>query len=174
MFQLRSITTIAALAGAAVLFACDSSERMSAPKSPSAGSGEQALVDHSNTQDFPYERTFEHPCRSGETITLHGTSHVITHAVMDGSGGIHLDNHFISDATGIGVPSMDEYTGKADNRDQQELLNITTVVNEDERVQVHGPNPGDNFFFHTMYHVTVNAMGVPTATVDKYDVHCNN
>ena len=155
----------------AALAACSATDDVTAPMAPSSKPTTAALVDQSTTQDFPYSWTGPNPC-NGDVLTLTGTSHIITHATLNGNGA-HIDEHFMSDGTGQGAPpSFKEYSGSADDRYQSNMLTITTVLNEDHRMLVRGPTRADDFFFHTVYHITVNANGVPTATVDKYDARC--
>ena len=38
--------------------------------------------------------------------------------------------------------------------------------------RIIGQGPGNNFLVHETFHVTINANGVVTATVDNFSVEC--
>ena len=179
-------TTLASSAVAILLLgACDSGSSITGTAVGAEVRPNAALVSQTNEQDFPYNWTGRNPCNQTELVTLNGTSHVVMHSSFDMTGGLHLNSHFISEATGFGVgvdeqdeplegSPVKEYQARADDRYMNQVPGLTAVWKETHRMQVRGPTRADDFFVHFVLQVTFNAKGVPTATVDKMDVRCNS
>ena len=172
---MKSTSALAALLAAASLAACDSASRISEPEqtpvAPSAAPRRAALVDQTNEQNFPYTWEGVNPC-NGDPLVLKGTSHVIMHSSFDATGGLHLNSHFISEGTGVGV-SMKEYQGRADDRYANQVPLPSAVVQESHRMRVTGPQRTDDFFVHFVFHITFNGKGMPTAEFTKVETRCN-
>jgi hypothetical protein len=113
------------------------------------------------------------PCNPADVINLNGNIHVTIRTTDDGSGGYHVGNHLNSHLSGRSITTGTRYRS-------QEV--------RDEDWNAHPPFPAehthtydfdinsstgvDNFVLHMTMHETVNANGVPTATVDNYRAEC--
>jgi hypothetical protein len=113
------------------------------------------------------------PCAS-DLVELTGNLHIVTTVVMDASGGVHVSTLFNpQDVSGIGVPSGAMYRGTGETRFDFQTsgpppFNFTFVNN----FKIIGQGPDNNLLIHENVHITVNADGTTTATVDNFSFSC--
>ena len=117
------------------------------------------------------------PCANGgagEFVVLSGDLHVLSTVTNDGAGGFHVGGHFQPmGITGTGLITGDKYqaTGvtRYDFNVKPPFPSENTYVNNYRMI---GQGPGNNFLVHATAHVTVNANGDVTATVNNYSTTC--
>jgi hypothetical protein len=118
------------------------------------------------------------PCANdgaGEFIQVTGNLHLLTHTVVNQSGiteKLHFQPQGIA---GTGVDSGDKYqaTGVTQqithtSSDPAATLTFSFVNN----FRMIGQGPRNNLLVHQTVHLTTNARGVQTASVDNFTVTC--
>ena len=124
------------------------------------------------TQDVPWGFTVANTC-NGDQVTFTGTSHFVTHASLDGSGGSHYDVSVVSKGTGVGsVPPLKQYTGQTNSQESNQTKETTTSFIIQDIVRVIGPKATDNYYMHFQWKVTTNANGVAVFRVKEPEVRC--
>jgi hypothetical protein len=115
------------------------------------------------------------PCAAdgaGEVVFLTGNLHVLLRFTMDQAGGIHATSHFQPQGiSGNGQTTGDKYQGTGVTQDE---FNAKVGVEETliNNFRIVGQGPGNNVLIHENIHITFNANGVPTASVDNFSVDC--
>jgi len=115
------------------------------------------------------------PCAAdgaGEVVFLTGNLHVLLRFTMDQAGGIHATSHFQPQGiSGNGQTTGDKYQGTCVTQDE---FNAKVGVEETliNNFRIVGQGPGNNVLIHENIHITFNANGVPTASVDNFSVDC--
>jgi len=108
----------------------------------------------------------------GEEVKLTGNLHVLMHITFDDNGGIHAKTHFQPQGiSGIGEDSGDKYQGTGVTQTQfngKVGVEVTFVNN----FRMIGQGKGNNFLVHETFHITVNANGDATASVDNFTTDC--
>lgn len=111
---------------------------------------------------------------NGETVTLTGQVHLVTHVTTDSNGGTHFRSHQnYENVTGAGslgnsyraVSSNNHTVNDNGSNAQQEF----TIVN---RVRLISQGPADNLLINVTSHTTINANGQATSTVSNFEVIC--
>ena len=130
------------------------------------------------TNDFiPFAQITFVPCANGgagEAVLLEGTLHVQNHVTIN-NNRITLKVHFQPQgAIGTGLVTGDKYQSTGVTQ-QEQSLPITngaaefTLVNN---FKIIGVGPDNNLLVHQTFHVTVDANGVVTTTVDNTTIEC--
>lgn len=115
------------------------------------------------------------PCAAdgaGEVVFLTGNLHVLLRFTMGQAGGIHVASHFQPQGiSGDGQTTGAKYQGTGVTQDE---FNAKVGVEETfiNNFRIIGQGPGNNFLIHENFHITFNANGVPTASVDNFSVDC--
>jgi len=139
----------------------------------------QAAADVTTTNViFPIEFAQFVPCANGgagETVMLSGDIHDLFHITMNGNRfkvKVHTQPQGIR---GVGMTTGDNYRGTGvtqetfggsmvDGQGSSTFLNNYRIV---------GQGPGNNFVIHEVVHLTFNAQGEITATVEHLSVTCS-
>jgi hypothetical protein len=163
-------------AACAALMACSAAD-ITGPglEKTSAGRASDALTSQTNEQDVPWTWEGTNPC-NGEFVAIEGTSHFIMHVTLNTGGltpGFHLDNHVVSKGHGFDAALIKEYSGMSDETESFQVPDPTAVELFESKLQLRGPERGDDYFIHNVFKLTVNANGVPTAQFDKTKTRCN-
>ena len=124
-------------------------------------------------ETVPLSGSVANPC-NGDVVTLQGNIHVTNHMTTDASGGTHLKTHLnFQDVSGTGSPSGLNYNVRTttnetvnDNDGPQSEATIISTV------KLISQGSALNSFLQTVFHVTVNANGVTTTTVDETKIEC--
>lgn len=124
-------------------------------------------------ENIPFTGSYFNQC-NGDTVTFSGTMHVVNTMTTDASGGTHLKTHSnYQDVTGTGVPSGIEYrvrtvSNEVVNDDDGPQSNATVI----STVKLISPGPAINYFLRIVMHITVNANGETTSTVQEAGFEC--
>ena len=108
----------------------------------------------------------------GEPIGLHGSLHLVLTIGTDQAGGFHLGSHLNASYAGTGLESGLPYRAsdtKEDVWNTRELPDSHTTTMVTRLISQDGV---DNAFLFTTFVITVDAEGVPTATVSDQRVEC--
>ena len=124
-------------------------------------------------ETIPYTGSLNNTC-NGDVVTFQGNIHITNHMTTDASGGTHLKTHVnFQDVSGTGAPSGLSYTVRTttnetvnDNDGPQSEATIISTV----KLITQGPE--QNSFLQVVFHITVNANGVTTTTVDETKIEC--
>ena len=124
-------------------------------------------------ETIPYSGSLNNTC-NGDVVTFQGNIHITNHMTTDASGGTHLKTHVnFQDVSGTGAPSGLSYNVRTttnetvnDNDGPQSEATIISTV----KLITQGPE--QNSFLQVVFHITVNANGVTTTTVDETKIEC--
>ncbi len=117
------------------------------------------------------------PCArggAGEFVQLSGILHILFVTTIDDKGGFHSEFHFQPQGiSGSGLTTGDKYqaTGVTQGTFNGKVGFENTFVNN---FKIIGEGPGNNFLIHENFHVTVNANGEVTASIDNFSVKCKS
>lgn len=125
------------------------------------------------SENIPFTGALNNTC-NGDVVTFQGDIHVTNHMTTDASGGTHLKTHVnFQDVSGTGVPSGLSYNVRTttnetvnDNDGPQSEATIISTV------KLISQGPAQNSFLQVVFHVTVNANGTTTSTVDETKIEC--
>jgi hypothetical protein len=113
------------------------------------------------------------PCRSGDFVNLSGRLHILIYTRSDGMGGFHLQS--INDETASGRSLVTGIKFNGSDRYAHYFyagapFPAVDTYQHDLRLTSQGSE--DNFLMRLQMHLTVNALGVPTAVVDNWTLEC--
>ena len=174
------------LASALMLVAC--SPGAQSPTSPDGNEAAEvaaryrpqasaASVEHERVINAPTETLQFIPCANGgagEVVDFLGTMHLIDHAVLTGRR-VSVFQVAEMHETGIGLTTGDKYESSLAYHFEPvngSLVNGQFTTSFTAQTGITGPGPGNNMYFPTMIHVTVNAAGEITAEVERFPVTC--
>lgn len=119
---------------------------------------------------------FDNPCvpPAGEPVVVSGVIHIVITTTADGAGGYHTHIGSNESFSGQGLVTRVSYHGsdlhEYDYDAHPPFPQATTDVMGTDLITQGGTIP--KFHYHWNLHVTVNAHGIPTATVDNYHLDC--
>jgi len=111
---------------------------------------------------------------NGDQVTFSGSMHVVNTLTTDASGGTHLKTHInYQNVTGTGSPSGLSYnvrtvTNEVTNDADGAQSNATVI----SIVKLIAQGPTQDYFLRNVIHVTVNANGQTTSTVQEVSIEC--
>jgi hypothetical protein len=117
------------------------------------------------------------PCAAGgngEVVDLSGNLHVVFSDTIN-ANHVHLYSHFNPQGvTGTGETTGAKYQATGETLQSFDFSVVsfpftTTFVNN---FKIIGQGPGNNFAVHENAHVTINANGTLTASVDNFSATC--
>lgn len=143
------------------------------PSEPIAMNARFAAVVSSDNLSVPFTFSEFVPCANGgtgETVNLSGDLHVLIHQTVSASGEVvtKLQGN-PQGISGIGEITGDKYQATGVPDDIEHGTGTFTFINN---YRIIGRGPGNNLLVHQTLHVTVNANGNVTATVDNTRVDC--
>lgn len=131
------------------------------------------------TNEFvPFAQAVFVPCANGgagEIVLIEGTLHLQEHVTIN-NNRVNLKIHAQPQgASGVGQITGDVYrgTGVTQEQDSFSLTNGSFEFTFINNFRIIGPGPGNNAQTHQTVHVTINANGVVTSTVDNLSIECN-
>jgi hypothetical protein len=157
--------------GSALLAGCGDPSR--SPLAPD-GALRSASTQTTNITN-PYSETIFVPCAvggAGEFVTLSGTLHGVFRITIDANGGFHARNlSQLQQVSGVGLTTGDRYRGTGVIQDSFHgtVGEVFTLVTS---FQVIGQGADNNFVVHHLVHLTVNANGTVTASINTRTVDC--
>lgn len=125
----------------------------------------------------PLELAFV-PCANGgagELVVFSGTLHIQTHVTVN-DNLVNMRSHFQPQgAVARGVITRDIYrdTGVTRSHDIASLTNGTASFTFINNFRLIGPGRDNNLQVHQNIHMTVNANGDVTSTVNNISIECN-
>jgi hypothetical protein len=128
-----------------------------------------------NSSEFPVSITVFVPCANngaGENVTLTGDLHVEFQINFDNAGGGHI--HILFNPQGIsgtGSVTGAKYQGTGMTQ-MGENFKTGFEFTFNNRFDIIGQGPGNNFSVHETAHITVNANGTLTVFFDNFSVTC--
>ncbi len=123
----------------------------------------------------PYSETIFVPCAmggAGEFVTLSGTLHTVFRITIDANGGFHARTlSQLQQVSGVGLTTGDKYRGTGVIQDSftGKVGEVFTLVTS---FQVIGQGADNNFIVRHLVHLTVNANGTVTSSVNRPSVDC--
>jgi hypothetical protein len=117
------------------------------------------------------------PCAdegAGELVLLEGTLHSLFHITINGNNfkmKVHDQPQGIS---GTGLTTGDKYqaTGVTQQTFGGSFVNGQFSDSYVNNFRIIGQGRGSNFLVHEKFHITLNAKGELTASVDNFSVEC--
>jgi hypothetical protein len=107
---------------------------------------------------------------TGEGVHVTGTIHVVTVSTTDASGGTHTQRHFnVQGVTGVGVVSGTQYRGiHTETHDANSSGGAGSEFTTRIDIKLVAEGSASNLTIRdALVHVTVNANGVETASIDN-------
>jgi len=107
-------------------------------------------------------------------VLISGTLHIQQHITINDNRA-NIKSHFQPQgAGGVGLTTGDTYnaTGVTQEQDSLPLTNGATEFTFINNFKIIGQGPDNNLLIHQTVHVTVNANGDVTTTVDNLSVEC--
>jgi hypothetical protein len=113
------------------------------------------------------------PCYPADVVNLSGDIHIVIATTADGRGGYHVKTHLNSQLSGVSITTGTKYVNSEDKEEEWYARPPFPAVHTHtyDFLLVSQSNT-DNYVLHMTMHETVNAQGVPTATVDQFSMDC--
>lgn len=117
------------------------------------------------------------PCAlggAGEFVQISGTVHALIHTTINGNNFQSTMNFNPQGVIGVGLTTGDKYQGGGVTHIQSggSFVNGQSTDTFVNIFDFHVPGPGNNFTLHQTFHVTLNADGTATASVDNETIEC--
>jgi hypothetical protein len=113
------------------------------------------------------------PCAAGDLVNLNGDIHIVITTTENRAGGFQVSNHINSQLTGSSIMTGTQYVNSDDQEDSWFAgAPFPAVHTHTYGFVLLSKSSTDNYLLRMTMHETVNAMGVPTATVDKFSMDC--
>lgn len=168
-------TALLAACLVAVLAGCDAP---SAPTADRASDGQPQFKASTYTDGFsiPIDLFAYVPCANNgewEFLDLSGRLHIVEHVTINDAGHYTLKSHYQPmGIRGTGYPSGRKYQATGVTQDVTTWGRVgyrETYVNN---FRLIGQGPGNNYLVHEVFHVTVNANGRVTVSLDHFRFEC--
>jgi hypothetical protein len=136
-----------------------------------------AKAEVTSNEKVPFDAYFLVPCANngaGEIVHLTGFLHTVLSYTFN-NNNYQSSYHFQPmGVSGEGLTTGDKYQATGVTRADEEASFAgfpfnTTYVNN---FRIIGQGPGNNYLVHENVHITVNANGETTVTVDNFKVDC--
>lgn len=165
---------IAVLAAAAVLAACEGATPTSPAEPAAFPPPRMAVVDN---ESVPTTLFVFVPCAAGgagELIEVSGNLHIVFSITVN-RNSFHVKEHFQPQGiSGFGLTTGAKYqaTGVTQDDFRGSFINGSFQSTSVNNFRMIGQGPGNNFAIHETVHVTFNANGILTSSVDNFSVTC--
>lgn len=128
------------------------------------------------SQSFPIDIVVFVDCANGgagEFVELTGQLHDLFHVTISSGGRFVLKLHDQPQGvSGVGEISGDVYHGTGVSQQTITSGVIGSTVTVVDNFRIIGQGTGNNLLVHDTFHVTVNANGTLTASVDNFSAEC--
>jgi hypothetical protein len=118
-------------------------------------------------------QVYPNPCTPGDVVVVRATLHIVYYVRADGQGGYHVTQLVREQGTGASPLTRIAYQA-SDTYDHSFYAGapfpVTDTITHDLVLASRGSAP--NLLMSYDLHTTVNALGVPTATVDNVRLSC--
>lgn len=142
---------------------------------PTASAGPALAI---TTNDFvPFAQVASVPCANGgagELVLISGTLHIEQHITINDNRAT-IKSHFQPQGGGgVGLTTGDTYnaTGVTQEVDTLPLTGGASEFTFVNNFRIIGQGPNNNLLVHQLVHVTINANGDVTNTIDNTSVEC--
>lgn len=137
-----------------------------------AGSAEAAGGPVNVTLNIPAD-VRPNPCTPGDVVNVSGTLHIVYYVRDDGQGGFHLDQLVNEKASGASLTTAERYR-LSDTYDHSFYARppFPSTDTQTHSVELVSQGGSPNLIMGYTLHTTVNAGGVPTASVDNTRLEC--
>jgi hypothetical protein len=113
------------------------------------------------------------PCFPADVVNLSGDIHIVITTTDAGNGSTRVNNHLNSQLSGVSITTGTKYVNSENQEDEWYARPPFPAVHTHTYDFLLVSQSGtDNYVVHMTMHETVNANGVPTATVDKFSMDC--
>ena len=113
------------------------------------------------------------PCFPGDILNLSGDIHIVITTTADSAGGYRVNKHLNSQLSGVSITTGTKYVNSENQEDEWYARPpFPTVHTHTYDFVLVSQSNTPNYVFHMTMHETVNAQGVPTATVNKFSMDC--
>jgi hypothetical protein len=113
------------------------------------------------------------PCFPTDVVNLSGDIHIVITTTADGQGGYHVKNHLNSQLSGVSITTGTKYVNSENQEDEWYARPpFPTIHTHTYDFLLVSQSNTRNYVLHMIMHETVNAQGVPTATVDRFSMDC--
>jgi hypothetical protein len=113
------------------------------------------------------------PCFPTDVVNLSGDIHIVITTTADSAGGYRVDNHLNSQLSGVSITTGTKYVNSENQEDEWYARPpFPTVHTHTYDFLLLSQSNTPNYVLHMTMHETVDANGVPTATVDKFSMDC--
>ena len=142
---------------------------------PFVMSTDVAKAEINENDSVPFNLTLSIPCANngaGEDVILTGYLHALISVTANKAGGFHVKTHFQPQGVkGIGLITGDSYNATGVTQDE---FNVAAGYEETfvNNFRIIGQKSGNNFLVHEVIHITINANGVVTASIDNFSADC--
>jgi hypothetical protein len=109
---------------------------------------------------------------TGEAITVQGTQRSLIHVTFEPTGGGHFRFYTGQHGLGVGTPSGNQYTFAETAGSEANFPGTGFEFTVQMNSRLITPGPNNNQMLHSTVHVTFNASGNMTATVDNFSADC--
>ena len=138
---------------------------------PSAEAEQSVVINSLYHFTEPLDRVFENRC-AGEDVHLTGELRS-TFRLLWSSGTIQFRESFQPrNVRGVGLTTGAVYRGVGKTGDSDRLAKVGEITTYENTFMILGQGSVPDFTVHARYHLTVNALGIPTASVDSYRETC--
>lgn len=122
-----------------------------------------------NVHDIPLSGAVFNPC-NGETVTFTGVDHFTAQVTLDGAGGFHIDLHDNIHVTATG----DQGNSYEGNQEDNAPLNGRVAMEQTLPFTFSEISKGSapNFEIHALQHITINANGTVTVSINTFTSSC--
>jgi hypothetical protein len=113
------------------------------------------------------------PCFPTDVVNLNGDIHIVITTTADSAGGYRVNNHLNSQLSGASITTGTKYVNSENKEDEWYARPPYPAIHTQtyDFLLVSQSNT-PNYVLHMTMHETVNAQGVPTATVDRFSMDC--
>jgi hypothetical protein len=110
---------------------------------------------------------------AGEYVRLSGSLHTLVHLTISNSGNFTFKQQFQPQgARGTGLTTGDTYRGTGATLEVDHLGKVGSTFSFVNNFRMIGTGSAVNFTVHETFHVTVNANGTTTVSVDHFRGVC--